>query len=124
GRIGGCVVAGTQREGVIALLKHVSLNASETNKFFLNAVIDPDAHRESDLLAFQIAIEAGDPGALMTAYNRVNGEYASGNRHLMQDVVKDAMGFKGWIMSDWRAVYGWESALAGLDQHSGAQLDE
>ena len=124
GRIGGGVVAGTQREGVIALLKHVSLNASETNKFFLNAVIDPDAHRESDLLAFQIAIEAGDPGALMTAYNLVNGEYTSGNRHLMQDVVKDAMGFKGWIMSDWRAVYGWESALAGLDQHSGAQLDE
>ncbi|HDR9731598.1 TPA: glycoside hydrolase family 3 C-terminal domain-containing protein, partial [Burkholderia aenigmatica] len=124
GRIGANVVDGTQREGVIALLKHVSLNATETNKFFLNAVIDPDAHRESDLLAFQLAIEGGRPGALMAAYNLVNGEYASGNRALLQDVVKDAMAFRGWIMSDWRAVYGWEFALAGLDQHSGAQLDE
>ncbi|VWD15628.1 beta-glucosidase [Burkholderia lata] len=124
GRIGANVVDGTQREGVIAMLKHVSLNATETNKFFLNAVIDPDAHRESDLLAFQLAIEGGQPGALMAAYNLVNGEYASGNRTLLQDIVKDAMAFPGWIMSDWRAVYGWEFALAGLDQQSGAQLDE
>ncbi|HEF5873637.1 TPA: glycoside hydrolase family 3 protein [Burkholderia cenocepacia] len=124
GMVGGAVVAGMQAEGVVAVLKHLSLNATETNKFFLNAIIDPDAHRESDLLAFQIAIEQGRPGALMGAYNLVNGAYACGNGHLLNDVVKGAMGFRGWIMSDWRAVHGWEYALHGLDQHSGAQLDE
>ncbi|RQR38217.1 beta-glucosidase [Burkholderia sp. Bp9143] len=124
GKLGAAVVSGTQAEGVIALVKHVSLNASETNKFFLDAIIDPAAHRESDLLAFQIAIEDGAPGALMGAYNLVNGEYACGNRHILQDIVKDAMRFKGWVMSDWRAVNHWDFALKGLDQQSGAQLDE
>ncbi|WP_197524045.1 beta-glucosidase family protein [Cupriavidus sp. USMAHM13] len=123
GLVGAGMVRGTQEEGVLAVLKHVSLNASETNKFFLDAVIDPAAHRESDLLAFQIAIEQSEPGALMGAYNLVNGAYACGNRALLQETLKDAMGFKGWVMSDWLAVYGWEFALNGLDQHSGAQLD-
>lgn len=124
GLIGAEIVSGTQEEGVIAVLKHVSLNASETNKFFLDAIIDPAAHRESDLLAFQIAIEKSQPGALMGAYNLVNGAYACGNRAILQETIKDAMGFKGWVMSDWLAVYGWEFALSGLDQHAGAQLDK
>ncbi|WP_448168576.1 beta-glucosidase [Burkholderia ambifaria] len=124
GKLGAGMVSGTQAEGVIALVKHVSLNASETNKFFLDAIIDPAAHRESDLLAFQIAIETGRPGALMGAYNLVNGEYACGNKQIIQDTIKDAMGFEGWVMSDWRAVNSWDYALKGLDQHSGAQLDE
>ncbi|WP_018314911.1 beta-glucosidase [Cupriavidus sp. UYPR2.512] len=124
GMMGAGMVSGTQEEGVIGVLKHVSLNASETNKFFLDAIIDPAAHRESDLLAFQIAIERSEPGALMGAYNLVNGAYACGNRVILQETIKDAMGFKGWVMSDWRAVYSWDFALHGLDQHSGAQLDE
>lgn len=124
GKLGAGMVSGTQAEGVISLVKHVSLNASETNKFFLDAIIDPAAHRESDLLAFQIAIEEGEPGALMGAYNLVNGEYTCGNRRILQDIVKDAMRFKGWVMSDWRAVNDWDFALKGLDQQSGAQLDE
>ena len=49
----------------MAMLKHVSLNSQETNKFRLDTRIDPAAHRESDLLAFQIGIKQGDPGALM-----------------------------------------------------------
>ncbi len=124
GLMGAGMVSGTQEEGVIGVLKHVSLNASETNKFFLDAIIDPAAHRESDLLAFQIAIERSEPGALMGAYNLVNGAYACGNRTILQEAIKDAMGFKGWVMSDWRAVYHWDFALHGLDQHSGAQLDD
>lgn len=117
-------VLGTQGEGVISMLKHVSLNSHETNKFWLDAVIDPAAHRESDLLAFQIAMERAQPGALMGAYNKVNGVYCCGNDPLLNGAIKGAFGFKGWIMSDWRAVYSWDFALKGLDQHSGAQLDE
>jgi beta-glucosidase len=122
--MGAELVNGTQAQGVIGILKHVSLNASETNKFFLDAVIDPAAHRESDLLAFEIAIERSNPGALMCAYNKVNGAYACGNDPILNGVVKQAWGYKGWIMSDWKAVYNWDYALKGLDQHSGAQLDE
>ena len=117
-------VNGTQEQGVVGILKHASLNSLENNKWFLDARIDPAAHRESDLLAFEIAIERSNPGSVMCAYNKVNGKYACGNDPLLNGGLKKAMGYKGWIMSDWKAVYAWEDALHGLDQQSGAQLDE
>jgi beta-glucosidase len=117
-------VRGTQGEGVMNMLKHVSLNSHETNKWFLDAVIAPAAHRESELLAFQIGIERSDPGSLMCAYNKINGAYACGSDAVLNGAIKKAIGFKGFIMSDWKAVYGWDFALKGLDQHSGVQLDE
>lgn len=116
-------VIGTQSEGVVSMVKHFALNSHETNKFWLDAVIDPAAHRESDLLAFEIAIERAEPGAVMGAYNKVNGQYCCGNGPLLRDVLKGAFGFRGWVMSDWMAVHDWTYALEGLDQHSGAQLD-
>lgn len=116
-------VIGTQSEGVVSMVKHFALNSHETNKFWLDAVIEPAAHRESDLLAFEIAIERAEPGAVMGAYNKVNGEYCCGNGPLLLDVLKGAFEFRGWVMSDWMAVHDWRYALAGLDQHSGAQLD-
>lgn len=116
-------VEGIQQQGVISTVKHFCLNCNETNRHWLDAVIDPAAHRESDLLAFEIAIERSQPGAVMTAYNKVNGEYAAANDTLLNRVLKDAWGYRGWVMSDWGGTPGWECALAGLDQESGAQLD-
>ncbi|BBY23331.1 beta-glucosidase [Mycobacterium stomatepiae] len=116
-------VNGIQQQGVISTVKHFSLNCNETNRHWLNATIDPDAHRESDLLAFEIAIERSAPGAVMTAYNKVNGEYASANRVLLDDILKGAWGYRGWVMSDWGATQSWECAGHGLDQECGAQID-
>jgi len=116
-------INGIQQQGVISTVKHYSLNCNETNRHWLDAVIDPDAHRESDLLAFEIAIERSQPGAVMTAYNKVNGDYAAANHVLINDVLKGAWGYRGWVMSDWGATPSWECALAGLDQECGAQLD-
>jgi beta-glucosidase len=116
-------INGIQQQGVISTIKHYSLNCNETNRNWLNAVIDPAAHRESDLLAFEVAIERSQPGAVMTAYNMVNGQYAGGNDVLLNDVLKIAWGYRGWVMSDWGATPSWEFALKGLDQESGAQID-
>ncbi|OBH54932.1 glycoside hydrolase family 3 protein [Mycobacterium sp. E2479] len=116
-------VDGIQHHGVISTVKHYSLNCNETNRHFLDAVIDPDAHRESDLLAFELAIERSQPGAVMTAYNKINGEYAAANAVLINDVLKGAWGYRGWVMSDWGATPSWRCALAGLDQECGAQID-
>lgn len=116
-------VNGIQERGVISTVKHYSLNCTETNRHWLDAVIDPDAHRESDLLAFEIAIERARPGAVMAAYNKVNGAHAAANHVLVNDVLKGAWGYRGWVMSDWGATRSWECALAGLDQECGAQLD-
>lgn len=120
---GAEAVNGIQGEGVISTLKHFTLNCNETNRHWLDAIIDPAAHRETDLLAFQIAIERSQPGAIMSGYNKVNGEYVSGNHYLLNEVLKGAWGYKGYVMSDWGAVPSWDYALKGLDQESGIQLD-
>lgn len=116
-------INGIQQQGVISTIKHYSLNCNETNRNWLDAVIDADAHRESDLLAFEIVIGRSQPGAVMTAYNKVNGDYASGNDFLLNDILKVAWGYQGWVMSDCGATPSWEFALKGLDQESGAQID-
>jgi beta-glucosidase len=123
GTIAAEQVNGIQRQGVISTVKHYSLNCNETNRHWLDAVIDPDAHRESDLLAFEIAIERARPGAVMAAYNKVNGDYAAANHVLINDVLKGAWEYRGWVMSDWGATPRWECSLNGLDQECGAQLD-
>jgi beta-glucosidase len=120
---GAEAVKGIQGEGVISTLKHYTLNCNETNRHWLDAIIDPVAHRETDLLAFQIAIERSEPGAIMSGYNKVNGTYLSANHHLLNEVLKGAWGYKGYVMSDWGAVPSWDCALKGLDQESGIQLD-
>ena len=116
-------INGIQAEGVISTIKHYSLNCNETNRHWLDAIIDPAAHRESDLVAFEIAIERSQPGSVMTGYNKINGDYAGGNSVLIQDVLKGAWGYPGWVMSDWGATPSWEFALKGLDQESGLQID-
>jgi beta-glucosidase len=89
----------------------------------LDARIGRAALRESDLLAFEIAIERGQPGSVMCAYNRVNGEYACGNHWLLTEVLKTDWHYPGWVMADWGAVHGVGDAAQGLDQESGAQMD-
>ncbi|MET0374839.1 MAG: glycoside hydrolase family 3 N-terminal domain-containing protein, partial [Rhizorhabdus sp.] len=124
GVMGGESIRGIQSQGVISTIKHLSLNAQETNRATLDARIDEAGHRESDLLAFEIAIERGEPGSVMCAYNLVNGAHSCGNDHLLNTVLKRDWGYKGWVMSDWGAVGDVSFFNAGLDQQSGAQLDK
>jgi beta-glucosidase len=114
---------GIQSGGVIAALKHYAANNNETNRHWLDAIVDPVGLRESELLGFQIAIERGQPGAIMCGYNKVNGDYTCGNNFLLNQVLKGDWGYKGWVMSDWGAVPSWDFSLKGLDQESGIQFD-
>jgi beta-glucosidase len=122
GTLAGEAVRGTQDQHVISTVKHFALNANELNRDSLDARIERSALRESDLLAFQIALERGHPGSVMCGYNLVNGEYACGNRWLLNDVLKTDWRFAGWVMSDWGAVHDLSYALDGLDQESGVRF--
>jgi beta-glucosidase len=123
GVMAGEAIRGVQSRKVISTLKHFSLNGQETGRMTANSVIEEGAHRESDLLAFQIALEKGQPGSVMCAYNLVNGDYSCGAPHLLNDVLKRDWGYRGWVMSDWGAVHATDYILKGLDQQSGEQLD-
>jgi beta-glucosidase len=123
GTLAGEAVRGIQSQNVISTVKHFALNDQETGRFVLDARIAERAFRESDLLAFQIAIERGKPGAVMCAYNVVNGDYACGNDWLLNRVLKGDWHYPGWVLSDWGAVHALDYAQKGLDQQSGEQID-
>ncbi|XVN45187.1 glycoside hydrolase family 3 C-terminal domain-containing protein [Novosphingobium rhizosphaerae] len=120
----GAAIRGIQSNHIISTIKHFALNGQETGRQFVDIQIDNAAARESDLLAFQIGIEQGQPGSIMCAYNRVNGPRACASDWLLNSVLKRDWRYKGFVMSDWGAVPGIEAATAGLDQQSGEQLDK
>jgi len=123
GTMAGEAIRGIQDQHVISTVKHFALNDQETGRHVLNVVMDEKTARESDLLAFELTIEKGKPGAVMCGYNRVNGPYACDNDSLLNGILKSDWHFPGWVMSDWGAVPGTAAALHGLDQQSGEQLD-
>ena len=125
GTIVGAQIKGIQSNHIISTLKHYALNDQETGRNFLNVEIDDAAARMSDLLAFQIANEVGNPGSVMCSYNRLDGVYACENPYLLNEVLKGDWGFKGFVMSDWGATHSTvPAANNGLDQQSGVPFDK
>jgi beta-glucosidase len=124
GTIVGEEIRGTEAQGVISTVKHFALNDQETARTSLTANIPWAAARESDLLAFEIAIERGKPGAAMCSYNKVNHVYGCENPYTLTKVLKGDWAFPGWVMSDWGAVHSTvDAANAGLDQESAFLAD-
>jgi beta-glucosidase len=123
GAMVGAQIAGVQSNRIISTVKHFAVNDQETNRNDGNALIEEGALRMSDLLAFQIAIERGEPGAVMCAYNRVGGTHACENPFLLTQVLRDDWRFPGYVLSDWGGVHSTAAAAnAGLDQESGYGL--
>lgn len=119
GRIAGATVAGIQSRNVVSTVKHYALNDQESGRGVLDARISDAGARESDLLAFEIALATGKPGSVMCSYNRVNGDHACESDWLLNRVLKKEWGFRGWVMSDWGGVHDMGKAVAaGLDQQS------
>ncbi|RSV47667.1 beta-glucosidase [Sphingomonas sp. ABOLD] len=124
GTLAGAAIDGVQSNHIVSTIKHFILNAQETGRTVLNARIDEAALRESDLLAFEIAIQAGKPGSVMCAYNRIEGDYACESARMLTGVLRRDWGYTGWVMSDWGAVHSTvKAAMSGLDQESGQELD-
>lgn len=118
-------IRGIQSNHIISTVKHYAFNDQETNRNHVNVKIGDQAGRMSDLLAMQFAIERGQPGSVMCAYNRVNGDYACENDYLLNQVLKQDWKYPGYVMSDWGAVHSTiPAALRGLDQQSGYPFDK
>src|SRR5215470_17766111 len=113
----GNFVKGVQSQNIIGDLKHYAVNDQESGRNAVNANIDKRSMRETDLLAFKVALDMADPGAVMCSYNRVQGDYACENSYLLTDVLKKGFHFKGFVISDWGGTHSTAKAShAGLDQ--------
>ncbi len=122
GEITAAHLRAIQDQYVIAGVKHFALNDQETSRTTANAMIDERSARESDLLAFEIALGDSNAQMVMCSYNLVNGVYACGNDHLLNGVLKGDWGFNGFVLSDAFATQSSvASAMAGLDQEQPGQ---
>ena len=100
---------------IITDVKHYAVNDQDAGRIVVNSVISKRAMRESDLLAFQIALKDSGAGAVMCSYNRINGTYGCENDYTL-GVLKRDFGFKGFVVSDWGATQSTvKAAMAGLD---------
>jgi beta-glucosidase len=107
----------TQDHKVIATIKHYVGNEQETNRMGGNDTIDERTLRELYLLPFELAVEQGRPGSVMCSYNKIDGDYACENQHVLNDVLKGDWHFQGQVQSDWGAAHSTAKAInAGLDE--------
>ncbi|MEG1548342.1 MAG: beta-glucosidase [Clostridia bacterium] len=116
GSMATAFIQGVQSTGCGTSVKHFALNNQETRRMKTDSVVDERALHEIYLPAFEQAIRYGKPHAVMCAYNRVFGEYASDSRRLLTDILRVEWGFDGLVISDWGATNDRiAGAIAGLD---------
>ena len=112
-----------QAQHVIGDIKHYAVNDQESGRNEVNVVIGKRALQESDLLAFHIGIEIGNPGAVMCSYNATNGDYGCENKYLLTEVLKKAWKFQGFVVSDWGGTHSVvKASAAGLDNEEPEDL--
>ncbi|MET9678239.1 glycoside hydrolase family 3 C-terminal domain-containing protein [Streptomyces sp. NPDC006482] len=108
-------IRGIQAEGLVATVKHFALGNQERDRTTVDVRASEQTLHETELRAFEAAVAAG-AGAVMAAYNKVDGVHAAENATLLTGILRDRWGFDGWVMSDWDAVHTTGPALAaGLD---------
>jgi beta-glucosidase len=109
-------IKGVQSQGVSATIKHFMGNNQEFLRHDADSIIDERTMREIYLPSFEAAVKEVHVGAIMDSYNLINGQHATQNSYLNNDVLKKEWGFEGVIMSDWDATYdGVAAANGGLD---------
>jgi beta-glucosidase len=117
GKIAAAHLEGVQAQHIIGDLKHFAYNDQETGRTTANVIIDERGGRESDLLAFEIAVKDSNVQSVMCSYNLTGGTYNCENPHLLTQVLKNDWGFSGFVMSDWLGTHSAiNAANAGLDQ--------
>ncbi|MFN3865428.1 MAG: glycoside hydrolase family 3 C-terminal domain-containing protein [Demequina sp.] len=125
GTLAAGYVRGIQSQGVAASPKHFAANSQELRRMASDSMVDERTLREIYLTAFEIVVRESSPRVIMSAYNRINGEYAHENAHLLTDILRKEWGFDGAVITDWgggndpiaavRAGGGLEMPSPGLD---------
>jgi beta-glucosidase len=115
-------VKGIQSQHVAACVKHYAVNNQEIERGTLDVSVDERALREIYLPAFKASIEEGNAWTIMSAYNKVRGDWCSENDYLLNKILKGEWKFKGLVMSDWGGTHSTvKAANTGLDLEMGSR---
>ncbi|XTI92667.1 glycoside hydrolase family 3 protein [Cenococcum geophilum] len=116
GVLAGHMCRGMQEKGIIATPKHFLCSDQEQGCFSMNCIVTERALREIYLMPFMLAIKIGDPGAIMAAYNKINGVHVTEDRRILHQILRQEWGFRGLVISDWHGLYATTAPVrAGLD---------
>lgn len=115
GEIASAYIKGLQSQGVGACIKHFACNDQEFERMSISSEVEERPLREIYLEPFRKAIQRAKPWAVMSAYNRVRGVYASENDYLLKTILKGEWGFDGIVISDWYGTYTERVPAGGLD---------
>jgi beta-glucosidase len=115
-------VKGIQSQHVAACVKHFAVNNQEIERGTLDVSVDERTLREIYLPAFKASIEEGNAWTIMSAYNKVRGDWCSENDYLLNKILKGEWKFKGLVMSDWGGTHSTvKAANTGLDLEMGSR---
>lgn len=110
------LVRGVQSHDVAVTVKHFAANDTEVDRFSVDARVPERALRELYLRPFEAAVREAGAWGVMSAYNRLAGEFCAANRPLLHDILRDEWGFDGFVVSDWFGSHETApSAEAGLN---------
>jgi beta-glucosidase len=116
GEMAAAYVCACAARGIICTVKHLAANNSEYDRHKVSSDVDERTLRELYLPAFETAVKDGRALGIMSAYNPVNGIWASENRRLLTDILRNEWGFRGMVVSDWNSLYSTAGPMkAGLD---------
>ena len=116
GVMGVAVTRAIQAHGVIAMGKHHVVNDQEYERFRTSVEVDEHVLRELYLLPFGMLVKDAEIAAIMSAYNRIRGVYATEYRYTLTDVLRTEWGFDGYVQSDfWSCRSAAPSLNAGMD---------
>ncbi|MCD7729436.1 MAG: glycoside hydrolase family 3 C-terminal domain-containing protein [Clostridia bacterium] len=111
GRLAAAYIKGVQKKGVSCCVKHFAANNREFARTVCDSVLSRRALREIYLEPFEMCVKEGKAGAVMTAYNKVNGVHCSENEQLISGILRGEWGFDGIVISDW---VGTHDRVAGI----------
>ena len=101
GLMGTAFVLGVQSQGVGVSAKHFAVNSQESDRTRVDERLSQRALRELYLKGFEMMVRKSNPWTIMSAYNKVNGVYAQGNKDLLTNILSNDWGYKGIVETDW-----------------------